>query len=408
MPIDSSIPFTIVSFTHVLEELLGVFDGGEESWTALGRLHSPTIARTRRSMSSIFQEYGPYYTRRAYRMDKASFYKLEGMLSPYLKGSGYKGKVRGIPNGMVPTDLKLSMALRYFAGGDPYDIMISHGVSHSLIYESIWDVVEAVNTCPRLAITFPTGKSQQDKLVSDFQSKSSCRFNCCVGAIDGMLVWITKPKEEDCDMTQIGSGKYWCGRKKKYGLTLQAVCDANRRFLDVYIGHPASASDLLVFTQCPLKRKIELENLLHEGYAIFGDAAYMNNLYMVAPFRNASGGTTEDDFNFYQSQLRINIECAFGILTQRWGVLRKPMHSNMGLNKVTATVSALCRLHNYCLDSNQPLEPMFPRDDAQIATGCHVEEARNEQGPTALLGGGEHFDDMGRYSRLAEEAAKDV
>ena len=54
-------------------------------------------------------------------------------------------------------------------------------------------------------------------------------------------------------------------------------------------------------------------NLLAPGLCIYGDAAYGNNMYMTVPFKNVSMGP-KDAFNFYHSQIRINIECAFGML----------------------------------------------------------------------------------------------
>ena len=54
----------------------------------------------------------------------------------------------GARNGLLPPEMRLSIALRYFAGGDPYDIMLVHGVSHAEIYRSVWKVVDAVNHCP--------------------------------------------------------------------------------------------------------------------------------------------------------------------------------------------------------------------------------------------------------------------
>jgi hypothetical protein len=42
------------------------------------------------------------------------------------------------------------MALRWFAGGDPLDIMQVHGVGHDEVSTSVWDVVDAVNLCRRV------------------------------------------------------------------------------------------------------------------------------------------------------------------------------------------------------------------------------------------------------------------
>ena len=68
---------------------------------------------------------------------------------------------------------------------------------------------------------------------------------------------------------------------------------------------------------------------------------------MVTPYKNVRAGD-KDNFNFYHSQLRINIECAFGQLVSRWPILRRPLSTNFGVKKQIALVHALCSLHNYC------------------------------------------------------------
>ena len=40
--------------------------------------------RNRRTVASIFKEQGPYYVRRAYRMNEESFWKLHELLKPYM------------------------------------------------------------------------------------------------------------------------------------------------------------------------------------------------------------------------------------------------------------------------------------------------------------------------------------
>lgn len=52
------------------------------------------------------------------------------------------------------------------------------------------------------------------------------------------------------------------------------------------------------------------------------------------------------------SQVRTNIECAFGILVHRWGILRKAIPINISLGRTTALVLALCKVHNFCIDES--------------------------------------------------------
>jgi DDE superfamily endonuclease len=175
-----------------------------------------------------------------------------------------------------------------------------------------------------------------------------------------MLLWIHKLSKQDVKLTNCGEVKIFCGRKKKYGLNLQAVCDAKRRFLDVYIGHPGATSDFLSFMTSPLHICLEQPNYLHPSLCLFGDNAYVNTNYMVTPFKNVSDGP-KDAFNYYQSQLRISIECALGMLCHRFANLRKPIPQKITIAKTTALAMACCKLHNYCINNNDINVPI-PRD----------------------------------------------
>jgi hypothetical protein len=44
--------------------------------------------------------------------------------------------------------------------------------------------------------------------------KSTAGFTNCMGAIDGMLVWIYKPLKHDVKLTKSGKAKFFCERKK--------------------------------------------------------------------------------------------------------------------------------------------------------------------------------------------------
>jgi hypothetical protein len=283
-----------------------LFDGRPEG-------HSSTfIRRERRSISSIFRELGPLYTRRAYRMDGVSFWELHKKLRPYLKGrvrpassssKNPKKKHRnGAVNGIIPSPTRLSIALRYFAGGSSYDISLTHGVSHTEVFNSVWIVVEAVNKCSEFDIKFPSDHAKQREIAAGFAYKSTACFDMCAGAIDGILIWIEKPSARDCDTAGCGPQKFFCGRKKKYGLNMQATCDSEGKFLDVSIHHPGATSDYLAFSTSHLKYQLQTPGFLATGLCLFGDNAYVNTFYMATPFKAVSSGT-KDDYNFYQSQV---------------------------------------------------------------------------------------------------------
>ena len=89
-------------------------------------------------------------------------------------------------------------------------------------------------------------------MAIEFIGWSQAGFNNCVGCIDGMLLWMEKPSKQQCAEAGVDSGKFFCGRKGKYRLNLQAGRDACHRFIDVSLQHPASASDYLSYVTSSL------------------------------------------------------------------------------------------------------------------------------------------------------------
>jgi len=381
---------------------------------------SKTKKRVRLDVDEAFKSMDDHHFRRKYRMSRESYYILLDIIKEHLPPTGEKrAKPGSVPNGPITHSARLSMALRIAAGGDAIDIADYHGVGVDEPMTSFWSVVDAINATKQLDIVFPTDHAEQLKLAQEFQDKSDIDIPCCVGAIDGILIWIHKPSDDDCAAMGIGPTKFFCGRKKKFGVNMQAICDAKRRFLWVDIRFPGTTSDYFAFTQSDLFRKLEEdEMLLYPGLCLFGDNAYVNAPYMCVPFTNVHGsGNTQDAYNFFQSQLRINIECAFGMLVHRFGMLRKPFPVGVSIDKTNAALLALCKLHNYCIDCNNA------NDDADITSadlndtgsimlggGMVLPRIDNngvdywvydneEDRLDALLDGGEHFEDVTRGFR---------
>ena len=177
----------------------------------------PNRVRTHRYVSSIMDELGPYYTLRAYRVPTVdSFWNLHRLIKPYKKcgkrkttsDNNKKNSNNGAPNGIIPLTSRLSAANRYFAGGDPIDIALVHGISHTEVFNSAWKIVDAVNLCPELNIKYPTDFNEQKQIARSFQKRSKPGFTYCAGAIDGMLVWIEKPTDEQCEVMKCGKKSF--------------------------------------------------------------------------------------------------------------------------------------------------------------------------------------------------------
>ena len=163
-------------------------------------------------MNEIFKDLGPTFIRKSYHMTAESFWKLHCVLHLHLKDT--KPCTGGAPNGFISSAVCLSIALCWFAGGSVYDIMLVHGVSYVEIYKSVWKVVDDVNETVSLDIKFPKNHEIQKKIARGFQAKSQVDFLACVGALDGILIWIEKSNEESCEEAQCGPKKFFVGEKR--------------------------------------------------------------------------------------------------------------------------------------------------------------------------------------------------
>ena len=146
---------------------------------------------------------------------------------------------------------------------------------------------------------------------------------------------------------------------------------------------------------------------------LFGDNAYVQSSYMCTPWKAVTSGP-KDAFNFYHSQVRINIECAFGILVHRWGMLRKAIPVGISVSRTTRLVLALCKLHNFCIANREEVAAAYEKDVSSILLdgGCRLprmdrsqDNWRYDMGTdspdrlTHLLDGGDHREDHSQELR---------
>ena len=84
-------------------------------------------------------------------------------------------------------------------------------------------------------------------------------------------------------------------------------------------------------------------------YYFVGDDAYSAAAHMCVPYSgHHEYRSPEDNYNFYQSSTRIVIECAFGMLVRRWGILWRKIEGR--LKRVSKIVMTCMLLHNLILD----------------------------------------------------------
>lgn len=132
-------------------------------------------------------------------------------------------------------------------------------------------------------------------------------------------------------------------------ITLQGICDAKLRFLDVFTGVPSKIHDSRVLKLSFIGK--ELPNVCAPKYYLLGDSAYPLREYLLTPFRDY-GNLSEAErlYNTKFCQTRVKIENAFGVLKSRFRqLMRLDFHNVESMAKF---VISCCTLHNLCIDRN--------------------------------------------------------
>eukprot|EP00951_Prasinocladus_malaysianus_P027384 scaffold245335_cov32-Prasinocladus_malaysianus.AAC.1 len=290
-----------------------------------------------------------------FKVQKERFWWLVDKIRPMVEvpeGLGYQMAIVSSKS-IVPAALRLATTLRWLAGSRFIDAADLHGIGATTAYASIWEVVDALIEVLKEPLDLHNDTTLAS-LSDDMYARSGRTVMGCIGAVDGMAVRIGKPNIEDPVTEEERNVRHFMNRKGFYSINLQAVADANRKIIYHSLETQGSTHDSLAWKMSTLGKLLE-EYPLPEGYWIAGDEAYVCNEYLITPY---SVGQTradkyKDNFNFYLSRCRINVECAFGILVARFGVLRRQLTTS--LKHTSKVVHACILLHNVAIDDGVKL-----------------------------------------------------
>jgi len=189
----------------------------------------------------------------------------------------------------------------------------------------------------------PQSIEEWHTLKDSFTQKSSnAVMRGCVGAIDGLFQYTKCPSKKDCHGNQLA---YFSGHYGQNGLNVQAVCNADLKFIYFGVVAPGKTPDVVAYERTGLHSIVEN---LPIGLYFVGDAAYTLTEHMLVPYTGSNRDNPDyDAFNFFLSQLRIRIEMSFGLLTTKWSVLRTFLGGRLSTR--SKILEACARLHNYVI-----------------------------------------------------------
>jgi DDE superfamily endonuclease len=260
--------------------------------------------------------------------------------------------------GPVTPELCVYLTLRYLASGGMDDIEVFISISKSTFYRCLSKTLYAINACHTLDILFPSSEEECFQLAKGFTRATKGGIGNCAGVVDGYLLCIDQPTQRDTKNQK----SYFSGHYQRMGVNVQACCDSNAIFTYFAVTGPGvmgdrvAAREILPGTGSFLDKTETLPGL----YVIIADAAYDATEKLVPMFFGAQRKCARNDnFNYVASRARINIEIAFGRMTNKWGILHRPLRQS--LRNVTLIALSIARLHNFCA-KERLMSPHFGDD----------------------------------------------
>ncbi|CAN0231368.1 unnamed protein product, partial [Ectocarpus sp. 6 AP-2014] len=163
--------------------------------------------------------------------------------------------------------------------------------------------------------------------------------------MDGLFVRLIQP----CLKRHCNPGSFYSGHKKAFGMKFQFICNASYEIIAWTMNCPGSPNDRTAFKNSGFDA---LLRKLPPDCFIVGDAAYPASNQVLVSYPGTALTLSQDAYNFYQSQARVSIEQAFGILV-KWGILWKPLA--IRLDRVGHVVNTIVRLHNFLRRRRAPV-----------------------------------------------------
>jgi hypothetical protein len=267
--------------------------------------------------------------------------------------------------GFICGEIKVALALRLLAGGSYLDLALLFETGSTYAYTIFHDVLEKwilKDSFVKInGVDYCSNDHAMREVALQFSRTSNCVINGCIGAIDGWIVKIRRPKASD-GVTNPGS---FFSRKGFYGINVQCIVDKNKRILYRSILSRGAEHDSTAFKNSKFYSNFlfpKWRELAQKGFYFIGDSAYSVKSFILPPFNDVLHGSAEDNFNYFHSSARIAVECAFGEIELRWGNLWRPLQFSLKHN--VNIIDACMRLHNFIVDFRQ--QTSYNNDDMDL------------------------------------------
>ncbi|XP_018010873.1 protein ALP1-like isoform X1 [Hyalella azteca] len=250
----------------------------------------------------------------------------------------------------IQPEERLIITLRYLATGASFHTLsFSFRVGVSTVSKIVSETVGALwEELHEQHMPVPT-KECFRKIAEDFYK--IWNFPNCIGSIDDKHIRVKCPSN---------SGSMYYNYKQFYSIVLQAVADANYKFVFIDIGGFGKQSDGGTFQASELSEALKYRNLdipepaflpntaVKVPYVLVGDEAYPLMPFLLKPYGGHNLTIEDITFNQCLSRCRKTIECAFGIIFSKWRLLATCIDTKVEV--IDSIVKCICVLHNTIID----------------------------------------------------------
>ncbi|XP_040207240.1 protein SLX4IP isoform X1 [Rana temporaria] len=301
----------------------------------LSKGHFHTVYLELRKYPKKFHEYA--------RMSVTTFDELLEVVRPQLTRASTNMRAS------ISPEERLLVTLRYLATGDTFASLHFHFLLGKMtICKIVHETCAAIWSLLRNQVMLEPTEEKWRAISEGF--KSTCHFPNCVGALDGKRIRIKMPPKNVSE-----SSRY----KNYFSIVLMAIVDSAHNFVAVDVGAYRTVGDSKIFRTSPMGRKI-LEGKfnipsprpIEEGgdplpFVFVADEAFSLSNNIMKPYPKRGLDFNGKIFNYRLSRARRQVECAFGILANKWRIFQstiqlKPSHVDM-------IVKSACSLHNFVL-----------------------------------------------------------
>ncbi|CAM4571765.1 unnamed protein product [Leuciscus chuanchicus] len=272
-------------------------------------------------------------------------------------------------HGWGPT-LETLVFLFWLATGSAYRV-VSRVFSMPLptVHRVVHKMVDGVVAVLPQFVHFPSTQEELQVVGDGFARLANHQaFGKAAGAVDGCHIRIKCPGGPD--------GHDYNNRKLFPSVVLQAVCDHQGCFIDIFVGYPGSVHDACIIKNSPIYTR---GTYPPPGYFLLADGGYpclQEPLALITPYKRPVRGTAEQRFNYHHSKGRTIIERAFGMMKTRFRCIfleALEVHTLFVPKVVTACVI----LHNICVGVGHVLEEVVEEEDNQPPVELDGGESRS-------------------------------